>query len=145
MVSLGSDTEIMVHIFVRWTHIHLSYRSEQGPNVLVVLEMMNKINKSKAEKLYNEIESNPLFISPVMNEDRSLMNVPFVFSDEYEIKDNDFLEFCAKRGLMTLKGHRSVGGFRASIYNAMPESGVDMLIEAMRDFKKNIWSELFIK
>tara|TARA_S200000501_G_scaffold361943_1_gene390871 strand:- start:18813 stop:19895 length:1083 start_codon:yes stop_codon:yes gene_type:complete len=102
------------------------------------LEMMNKINKSKAEKLYNEIESNPLFISPVMNEDRSLMNVPFVFSDEYEIKDSDFLEFCAKRGLMTLKGHRSVGGFRASIYNAMPESGVDMLIEAMRDFKKNI-------
>ena len=102
------------------------------------LDMMHKINKSKAEKLYDEIEANPLFISPVKSEDRSLMNVPFVFSDEYKIKDSEFLEFCAKRGLMTLKGHRSVGGFRASIYNAMPESGVDMLISAMRDFRRNI-------
>ena len=61
------------------------------------------------------------------------MNVPFVFAENGD--ENEFLDFCADRGLMTLKGHRSVGGFRASIYNAMPEAGVDALIAAMREYE----------
>ena len=100
------------------------------------LEGMAVINERKAEKLYTEIEMNSLFRSPVNMEDRSLMNIPFVFSDN-SMDDNHFLKFCDKRGLKTLKGHRSVGGFRASIYNAMPEAGVDALISAMQDYGKN--------
>lgn len=84
-------------------------------------------------KLYDEIERNSLFVSPIEKEDRSLMNVPFIFSSEG--KDEDFLSFCDKRGLKTLKGHRSVGGFRASIYNAMPEEGVNALVQAMKDYE----------
>ena len=63
---------------------------------------------------------------------------PFIFSNKGN--DNDFLSFCDKRGLKTLKGHRSVGGFRASIYNAMPEEGVDALVQAMKDYE-SIWLE----
>ena len=100
------------------------------------LEAMAVINERKAGKLYTEIEMNSLFRSPVNVEDRSLMNIPFVFSDN-SMDDNHFLKFCDKRGLKTLKGHRSVGGFRASIYNAMPEAGVDALISAMQEYKKS--------
>jgi|TARA_Y100000034_G_scaffold15721_1_gene16675 phosphoserine aminotransferase len=90
-------------------------------------------NECKAQKLYGEIERNPLFTSPIPEKDRSLMNIPFVFADGGD--EADFLSFCDGRGLKTLKGHRSVGGFRASIYNAMPEAGVDALIKAMGDYK----------
>jgi len=61
------------------------------------------------------------------------MNVPFVFVENED--ENEFLDFCTDRGLMTLKGHRSIGGFRASIYNAMPEAGVDALIAAMQEYE----------
>ena len=100
------------------------------------LEKMEKINIEKSNLLYNEIERNSLFTSPVNKEDRSTMNIPFVFSDS-NISDQIFLNFCDNRGLKTLRGHRSVGGFRASIYNAMPISGVNALIEAMKEFEKN--------
>ena len=90
-------------------------------------------NLIKAEKLYAEIERNNLFKSPVAMEDRSLMNVPFVFSGKGS--DEDFLSFCDNRGLKTLKGHRSVGGFRSSIYNAMPVDGIDALVQAMQDYE----------
>ena len=95
---------------------------------------MAEKNKRKAEKLYEEIERNPLFTSPIPKEDRSLMNVSFIFTNRGD--ESDFLSFCDGRGLKTLKGHRSVGGFRASIYNAMPEAGVDVLIKAMQGYKK---------
>ena len=98
------------------------------------LDAMAVINERKAGKLYAEIERNPLFRSPVNAEDRSLMNVPFVFKED-GMDDGAFLQFCDERGLQTLKGHRSVGGFRASIYNAMPEAGVDALIDAMREYE----------
>lgn len=98
------------------------------------LSTVEEKNKRKASKLYDEIERNPLFLSPIQTEDRSLMNVPFVFANGGD--EEDFLSFCNARGLKTLKGHRSVGGFRASIYNAMPEKGVDALIQAMQDYKK---------
>ena len=100
------------------------------------LGTMAAINERKAGKLYAEIERNPLFKSPIVEEDRSLMNVPFIFSQD-GLDDNNFLQFCDARGLKTLKGHRSVGGFRASIYNAMLEEGVDTLIEAMQDYKNS--------
>ena len=98
------------------------------------LNEMEIINERKAKKLYKEIERNSLFKSPIKEQDRSTMNVPFVFVDN-KIDDKIFLEYCLSRGLTTLKGHRSVGGFRASIYNAMPELGVDALINAMQDFE----------
>lgn len=92
------------------------------------------LNKEKAKILYDEIDSNPMFKSPVVKDDRSYMNVPFVFSKGGN--EAEFLDFCAKRGLMTLQGHRSVGGFRASIYNAMPKEGVEKLAQAMRDYSR---------
>lgn len=98
------------------------------------LSEMEKMNERKAQKLYYEIERNSLFKSPIAEEDRSLMNVPFIFTDS-SLNDVDFLQFCDDRGLKTLKGHRSVGGFRASIYNAMPEAGVDTLITTMQDYE----------
>ena len=101
------------------------------------LEKIAEINRIKAEKLYHEIKRNKIFICPIAKEDRSLMNVPFTFSDN-SLNDNDFLEFCKKRNLYSLKGHRSVGGFRASIYNAMPEDGIDALVNAMQDFENNL-------
>ena len=61
------------------------------------------------------------------------MNVPFIFTEKRD--ENNFLQFCADRGLMSLKGHRSVGGFRASIYNAMPLEGIDALVAAMQDYE----------
>ena len=95
---------------------------------------IEKINNRKSDKLYAEIERNTLFRSPVAIEDRSTMNIPFVFNDR-SMDDNEFLKFCDARDLKTLKGHRSVGGFRASIYNAMPEEGVDALIYSMQEFE----------
>ena len=98
------------------------------------LSEMEKMNERKAQKLYYEIERNSLFKSLIAEEDRSLMNVSFIFTDS-SLNDADFLQFCDDRGLKTLKGHRSVGGFRASIYNAMPEAGVDSLIATMQDYE----------
>ena len=98
------------------------------------LEEMSNINELKAAMLYEEIERNSLFRSSVNKEDASLMNVPFLFNNK-EIDDKVFLDFCLFRGLTTLKGHRSVGGFRASIYNAMPQKGVEALIDSMQDFE----------
>lgn len=99
---------------------------------------MYKRNKEKAELLYNEIDRNPVFKGTCAIEDRSLMNVCFVLSSEYEGNEADFLAFAKERGLESLKGHRSVGGFRASIYNAMPIEGVQALVSAMQEFEKKI-------
>ena len=102
-------------------------------NDLGGVQVIEEKNRTKADKLYAEIERNLLFKSPIAEEDRSPMNVPFVFAENGDEKE--FLDFCAERGLMTLKGHRSVGGFRASIYNAMPEAGVDVLVAAMQEYE----------
>lgn len=102
------------------------------------LPAMYKRNKEKAELLYNEIDRNPVFKGTCAVEDRSLMNVCFVLSSEYEGNEADFLAFAKERGLEALKGHRSVGGFRASIYNAMPIEGVQALVNAMQEFEKKI-------
>ncbi len=98
------------------------------------LEAMAKVNKRKAEKLYAVIDSREFYGSPVAKNGRSWMNVPFTLADAD--LDAAFLEGAAEQGLITLKGHRSVGGMRASIYNAMPEEGVDALVAYMQAFAK---------
>lgn len=102
------------------------------------LTAMYRKNKEKAELLYNEIDRNPVFRGTCAVEDRSLMNVCFVLSSEYEGNEADFLALAKERGLESLKGHRSVGGFRASIYNAMPIEGVQALVNAMQEFEKKL-------
>lgn len=97
---------------------------------------MEKINKEKAALLYAEIDRNPMFRGTCAVEDRSLMNVCFVMTDEFKDKETDFLAFSKEKNLDGLKGHRSVGGFRASIYNAMPIEGVQALVDAMKEFEK---------
>jgi len=112
----------------------LRWYKEQGG-----VEAMYKLNLEKAGILYDEIDRNPLFVSGIPNEDdRSIMNVTFVMKEEYKDKEADFLTIATERGMSGLKGHRSVGGFRASIYNAMPISSVDALIDAMKAFEKHI-------
>ncbi|MDX8387590.1 MAG: 3-phosphoserine/phosphohydroxythreonine transaminase [Ghiorsea sp.] len=97
------------------------------------LTAIGKVNQRKAEKLYAVIDNSDFYGSPVAVNGRSWMNVPFTLADAN--LDAAFLEGAAKRGLITLKGHRSVGGMRASIYNAMPEEGVDALVSFMKDFE----------
>lgn len=99
------------------------------------LEGMAEINKRKADKLYAVIDSSAFYGSPVAKNARSWMNIPFTLVDA--TLDAAFLEGAAEHGLITLKGHRSVGGMRASIYNAMPEEGVDALVAYMQAFEKN--------
>ena len=102
------------------------------------VEAMEKINIEKAGLLYDELDRNKLFVPTVPNpEDRSRMNVTFVMSPDYQDLDKDFLDFATQKGMVGIKGHRSVGGFRASIYNAMPYESVKALVEAMQDFEKN--------
>ncbi len=98
------------------------------------LEAMGKINKAKSDKLYAAIDDSGFYANPVQKRYRSWMNVPFTLKDA--AMDADFLAQAAKKGLATLKGHRSVGGMRASIYNAMPEAGVNTLVEFMDEFAK---------
>jgi len=98
------------------------------------LTAMATLNERKAQKLYAAIDQSGFYANPVEVTSRSWMNVPFTLADA-EL-DKTFLEEATKQGLKTLKGHRSVGGMRASIYNAMPEAGVDALISFMQDFEK---------
>ena len=101
------------------------------------VEAIEKINIEKAALLYNEIDRNKLFESTVPNkEDRSLMNVTFVMAPEFAELEKEFLDFATSKGMVGIKGHRSVGGFRASIYNAMPVDSVKALVETMQEFEK---------
>ncbi len=96
---------------------------------------MAEINERKASKLYAMIDGSSFYNSPVAPEYRSWMNIPFTLKNAD--LDADFLAQAADKGMITLKGHRSVGGMRASIYNAMPEEGVDALITFMKEFESN--------
>jgi len=97
------------------------------------LEAIAKVNERKAATLYAAIDDSAFYASPVAKNNRSWMNVPFTLKDS-EL-DKTFLEEAAKKNLVTLKGHRSVGGMRASIYNAMPEEGVNALVAFMKEFE----------
>jgi len=96
------------------------------------LKAMGEVNQRKADKLYAAIDNSDLYANPVPANARSWMNVTFTLADAD--LDAEFLAGAAEKGLITLKGHRSVGGMRASIYNAMPEEGVDALVAYMQEF-----------
>jgi phosphoserine aminotransferase len=100
------------------------------------LKAIQKINKEKADLLYAEIDRNPLFKGTAAKEDRSLMNACFVMAEGHEALEAEFMEFAKARGMVGIKGHRSVGGFRASIYNACPIDSVKALVNCMQEFEK---------
>lgn len=107
----------------------LQWYKEQGG-----IAAMQQKNEEKAAVLYDEIDRNKLFKGTAAVEDRSLMNVCFVMNDEYKDLEAEFNAFAAAAGMVGIKGHRSVGGFRASIYNAMPLESVQALVQTMKDF-----------
>ena len=90
----------------------------------------------KADMLYAEIDRNKMFVGTAAKEDRSRMNICFVMAPEYKELEADFLKFATERGMVGIKGHRSVGGFRASCYNALPKESVQALIDCMQEFEK---------
>ena len=101
-----------------------------------VVEMQRRA-KERADLLYSEIDRNKLFrVTIAAQEDRSYMNICFVMADEYKDLEADFMKFATERGMVGIKGHRSVGGFRASCYNAMPLESVQALVDCMQEFEK---------
>lgn len=101
-----------------------------------VVEMQRRA-KERADLLYGEIDRNKLFRATIADpEDRSYMNICFVMNDEYKELEADFMKFATDRGMVGIKGHRSVGGFRASCYNAMPLESVQALVDCMQEFEK---------
>lgn len=109
----------------------LKYYKQQGG-----VRALEKLNIEKAAILYKEIDRNKLFRGTAAPEDRSLMNVCFVMNDPYVGLEGEFAAYAAEQGMIGIKGHRSAGGFRASIYNAMPKSSVEALIQVMQDFER---------
>lgn len=99
---------------------------------------MERRAKERAEVLYSEIDRNKLFRGTAVAEDRSLMNICFVMADEYKELEANFLKFATEKGMSGIKGHRSVGGFRASCYNAMPLEGVQALVACMKEFEAQV-------
>ncbi|MBI2318482.1 MAG: 3-phosphoserine/phosphohydroxythreonine transaminase, partial [Betaproteobacteria bacterium] len=105
----------------------------QGLKSMGGVAQMEKLNIAKADLLYQFLDGSRFFRSPVRRQDRSRMNIPFTLADA--AKDEEFLKGAKQRGMVQLKGHRSVGGMRASIYNAMPIEGVRALVDYMREFE----------
>lgn len=100
------------------------------------IEALEKLDIAKAARLYEAIDESKMFVGTVTNpEDRSIMNVCFVMKPEYAELEKEFIDFASTRGIVGIKGHRSVGGFRASLYNALPMESVEVLIQAMKDFQ----------
>ena len=99
------------------------------------LDAMDARNQAQCDALYGAIDGSDFYSSPVREDCRSWMNVPFILADD--ALDKRFLEESKAAGLANLKGHRSVGGMRASIYNAVPEAAIDALIEFMKEFESN--------
>ena len=100
------------------------------------IEAIEKMDIAKAEKLYEAIDNSKMFVACVPGkEDRSIMNVTFVMKPEYKDLEKEFIDFATEKGMVGIKGHRDVGGFRASLYNALPMESVDALIECMKEFE----------
>lgn len=112
----------------------LKYYKEMGG-----IKELERLDLAKAEKLYEAIDSSRIFTATVPDHaDRSIMNVCFVLKPEYAELEKQFMEFATSRGIVGIKGHRSVGGFRASLYNALPMESVEVLVDAMKDFADKI-------
>lgn len=100
------------------------------------LREIEKMDMAKAEKLYDAIDNSKMFVATVPGkEDRSIMNVCFVMKPEYKELEKDFFDFATARGMVGIKGHRDVGGFRASLYNALPMESVEALVECMKEYE----------
>ena len=100
------------------------------------IRAIEKMDMDKAEVLYNAIDGSKMFVATVPNhEDRSIMNVCFVMKPEYKELEKDFIDFATEKGMVGIKGHRDVGGFRASLYNALPMESVQALVAAMKEFE----------
>ena len=100
------------------------------------IKELERRDLAKAAALYGAIDNSRMFEGTVTDpNDRSIMNVCFVMKPEYKELEKEFVDFCGERGIVGIKGHRSVGGFRASLYNALPMESVQVLIEAMKDFE----------
>jgi phosphoserine aminotransferase len=115
--------------------IYVMYQTLKWVKEIGGVEVMYKMNKEKAELLYNEIDRNSMFVGTAAKEDRSLMNVCFVMAPGKEEFEKEFMEFAKEKGMVGIKGHRSVGGFRASIYNACPKESVEALVACMKEFE----------
>jgi phosphoserine aminotransferase len=100
------------------------------------VKRMNEINTEKANTLYNEIDRNKMFVGTAVKEDRSIMNICWIMAMGYEDKQDVFMTFAKEYGMVGIKGHRSVGGFRASLYNACPLESVKALVACMQEFEK---------
>lgn len=99
------------------------------------VEAIQKANQEKADILYNEIDRNSMFVGTAAKKDRSLMNVCFVMAPGHEDLQDEFMAFAKEHGMVGIKGHRSVGGFRASIYNACKKEDVEALVACMQEFE----------
>jgi phosphoserine aminotransferase len=100
------------------------------------VKVIQKMNIEKANLLYNEIDRNKLFVPTIPDpEDRSLMNICFIMAPEYKDLEKQFSDFAKSKGMLGIEGHRSVGGFRASTYNALPKESVEALVTAMKEFE----------
>ena len=99
------------------------------------VEAMDKLARQRADILYAEIDRNKLFKGTVAKEDRSVMNICFVMNDEYKDLEKPFFEYATSKGMVGIKGHRSVGGFRASCYNAQTIEGIEALVACMKEFE----------
>lgn len=99
------------------------------------LKVMEQRNIEKATMLYDAIDSSKMFVGTAAAEDRSLMNICFVMKEEYKELESEFAKFATENGMVGIKGHRSVGGFRASTYNALPKESVQALIDCMKQFE----------
>lgn len=100
------------------------------------LTAIEKINREKAQIIYDEIDRNKMFVGTADKDSRSLMNICFVMKEEYKEKEEAFLEFAKSQGMVGVKGHRDVGGFRASAYNALPMESAKALVACMQEFEK---------
>ena len=116
--------------------IYVMYQTLKWLKSMGGVEKIYQINKDKAKMLYDEIDRNKVFVGTAAKEDRSIMNVCFVMSKEFKEKESEFLKFASDQGIVGIKGHRSVGGFRASIYNSCPVESVEALVKCMQDFEK---------
>ena len=99
------------------------------------VKRLQQLDEEKAAVLYDAIDNSRMFVGTTHHEDRSIMNVCFVMKPEYKELEKDFIDFATARGIIGIKGHRSVGGFRASLYNALPLESVKVLVQAMHDFE----------
>ncbi len=98
---------------------------------------IQKMNQAKAQLLYDTIDNSRMFTGTVEKDSRSLMNICFVMKEQYKDKEDAFMDFAKSKGMLGIKGHRSVGGFRASTYNALPIESVQALVDCMHEFEKN--------